>query len=197
MRKLKLQVQISVDGFVGGPNGELDWMTWSWDDKLKNLVTALTDPVDYVLLGRKMADGFISHWAKVAEDPANEDHWAGRKFTDTPKIVFTKTLDESTWPNTSLAKGDIVEEVNALKRKEGKDIIVYGGAGFVSSLIEKDLIDEYYLFVNPVAIGKGLTIFGKVGGQFNLQQVDATPYECGITLHRYVPRGAAKTATES
>ena len=88
MRKLKLQVQITVDGFVGGPNGELDWMTWNWDDKLKDHVTKLTEPVDCVLLGRKMTDGFISHWAKVAEDPSAEDYWAGRKFTANPKGGF-------------------------------------------------------------------------------------------------------------
>ena len=196
MRKLKLQVQITVDGFVGGPGGELDWMTWNWDDKLKDHVTELNEPVDCVLLGRKMTDGFISHWAKVAEDPTAEDYWAGRKFTDTPKVVFTKTLETSEWPNTVLAKGDLVEEVNSLKNQEGKDIIVYGGAEFVSSLIKHNLIDEYHLFVNPVAIGKGLTIFGEIGGKFQLKQIAATPYECGVTVHQYIPAAAAKSAAK-
>ena len=185
MRKLKLQVQITVDGFAGGPDGELDWMTWNWDDKLKDHVTRLTEPVDTILLGRKMSDGFISHWAKVAKDESSEDHWAGRTFTDTPKVVFTKTLEASQWPNTVLAKGDIAAEVNALKNRDGGDIIVYGGAGFVSNLIARDLIDEYHLFVNPIAIGKGLSIFGRIEGSFPLERIASTAFDCGITGQQF------------
>jgi dihydrofolate reductase len=69
MRKLKLQAQVSMDGYVGGSNGELDWMTWNWDDKLKDYATALTAPVGTILLGRKMTDGFIKHWESVAARP--------------------------------------------------------------------------------------------------------------------------------
>lgn len=194
MRKLKLQVQISVDGFVGGPNGELDWMTWNWDQKLKDHVTALTEPVDTILLGRKMADGFISHWAKVAEDPTSEDHWAGKKFTDTPKVVFTKTLEGSEWPNTTLAKGDLADELKTLKEREGGDMIVYGGSNFVSNLIRHNLIDEYYLFVNPVAIGQGLSIFGEVGEAFRLENAATIAFDCGITVHKYLPVAASQNA---
>ena len=132
MRKLKLQVQISVNGFVGGPNGELDWMTWDWDNKLKSYVSELTDTVDTILLGRKMTDGFISYWSIVLKDKNNPEYDAAKIFIDTPKVVFTKTLEKSEWVNTELAKGDIVEEVNDLKEQNGKDIIVYGGASFVS-----------------------------------------------------------------
>ena len=72
MRKLKLQVQMSVDGFIAGPNSEMDWMTWNWDDKLKTFVSELTDSVDTILLGRKMTDGFISHWKSITQNPADE-----------------------------------------------------------------------------------------------------------------------------
>jgi dihydrofolate reductase len=77
--------------------------------------------------------------------------------------------------------------VNHLKNQDGKDIIAYEGAGFVSSLIKHNLIDEYHFFVNPVAIGSGMTIFSQVGGRFNLKQVGATPYECGVTVHKHLP----------
>ena len=152
MRKLKLQMQLSVDGFVAGPNGELDWMTWNWSDDIKKYVGDLTDSVDTILLGRKMIDGFVSHWTNVAADPNNDEYAVARRFVDYPKFVFTKTLDKSDWINTKLATGDIVTEVNKLKKQSGKDIIVYGGAGFVSSLIKNNMIDEYHLFINPTAI---------------------------------------------
>ena len=187
MKKLKLQVQITVDGFVGGPNGELDWMTFNMDEQILDYINFITDASDTILMGRKMTDGFVNYWTGVLEDPESPEYAFARKMADYPKVVFTKTLEESAWPNTVLAKGDIVEEVNHLKNQQGKDLIVYGGAGFVSSLIKHNLIDEYHLFVNPVAIGGGMTIFSEFGGKFRLKQVDATPYECGITVHKYLP----------
>lgn len=185
MRNLKLQVQISVDGFVAGPNGEMDWMTWNWDPALIAHVTELTNPIDTILLGRKMTDGFVKHWAAAAEDPAHPEHEAGKKFTDTPKVVFSKTLTASEWPNTVLASGDIADEVNALKRKSGGDLMVYGGASFVSSLISLGLIDEFNLFVNPAAIGKGLSIFGGLTSNQRLTLITARQFDCGIVLHKY------------
>jgi dihydrofolate reductase len=187
MRKLKLQVQITVDGFVGGPNGELDWMTFNMDDKILEYINSITDSSDTILMGRKMTDGFVNYWTGVLKDPESPEYAFARKMVDYPKVVFTKTLDESAWPNTVLAKRDIVEEVNHLKNQQGKDLIAYGGAEFVSSLIKHNLIDEYHLFVNPVAIGSGMKIFSELGGKFRLKQVDATPYECGITVHKYLP----------
>lgn len=186
MKRLKLQVQISIDGFVSGPNGELDWMTWNWDDKLKNFVTGLNEPVDTILLGKNMADGFIEHWKKVKENKDNPEHWAGVKFTDTPKVVFTKTLSESKWENTTLAKGELKDEVNRLKSQPGSSLMVYGGAGFVSSLIKEDLIDDYYFFINPTALGNGKRIFDDITGKMQLKLEDSVKYECGIVVNHYV-----------
>ena len=184
MRKLKLQVQMSIDGFIAGPNDEMDWMAFDWDDELKRFVTALTEPVDCIVLGRNLAEGFIPHWASVAADPDNPDVMAGKKFTDTHKVVFTKTLEESPWANTVLAKGDLVDEITTLKNMTGQDIIVYGGAQFVASLIQSNLIDDYYLFVNPAAIGHGKSIFT---GRTSLKLVDAKAYGCGIVVQHYQP----------
>jgi dihydrofolate reductase len=192
MRKLKLQVQMSVDGYVAGPNGELDWMVWDWDDQLKDYVNKLTEPVDTILLGRKMADGFISHWAKVAASPDDPEYLAGEKFSDTQKIVFTKTLDKSEWPNTEIAKGDLVDEINKLKNQDGKDIIVYGGATFVSSLIKEGLIDELHLFIDPVALGNGMTIFKGLDSKQELTLANSTSYDCGIVVQCYEPKRTEK-----
>lgn len=195
MRKLKLQMSITVDGFVAGPNGNLDWMNSDMameDHKLLQYMNSLVDSSDTILMGRKMTDGFVTYWTDVTKNPKSRDYAFAKKMVDTPKVVFTRTLDESRWPNIILAKGDIVEEVNELKTRPGKDLLVYGGAGFVSSLINNDLIDEYHLLVNPVAIGGGMTIFSDLGRYVKLKQIDATPYQCGITVHDYLPEMATK-----
>ena len=194
MRKLKLQVQMSVDGFVSRPDGALDWMQWDWDDKIKKYVNDLHDTVDTILLGRKMTEGFISHWLSVVEKhdesskELRENYEFAKRMIDIPKVVFTKTLDKHNWVNTTLAKGNVVDEVNQLKKKNGKDIIVYGGAGFVSSLIKNNLIDEYHLFINPSAIGKGMTIFSEVENNLKLKLLQSSIFDCGIVVNRYQPK---------
>lgn len=185
VKKLKLQMQMTVDGYVAGPNGELDWMTWNWDEELKKYVNDLTDSVDTILLGRKMTEGFISHWSNVK--PGSEEYPFARKMVEKPKFVFTKTLEKSKWDNTSLAKSDLREEINRIKNQPGKDIIVYGGAGFVSSLVWADLIDEYYLFVNPAILGEGRTIFRDVEKKMVMKLADSRNFDCGIVLNQYVP----------
>lgn len=185
MRKLKLQVQMTVDGYIAGPNGEMGWMAFNWDDELKQYVTDLTKTVDCIILGRKLAEGFIPHWAGVAADPDNPEVSSGKKFTDTPKVVFTKTLDKSGWDNTVLAKGDLVEEITNLKNQEGQDIIAYGGATFVSALIQHGLIDEFHLFINPAAIGNGMTIFKELDHKQDLTLVKSIPFDCGIVVLNY------------
>ncbi len=146
---------MSLDGYIAGPNGEMDWLTFDWDDGLKAYITDLTESIDCILLGRNLAQGFIPHWASVAKNPDHEEHIAGVTFTETPKVVFSKTLAE------------------------------YGGATFVSHLIQHGLIDEYHLCVNPVAIGDGLPIFQELESKQNLQLVKAIPFDCGIVVLNY------------
>lgn len=185
MRKLKLQVQMSVDGFMAGVNGEMDWATFNWDDELKEFVTALTEPIDTIVLGRKLAEGFIPHWAGVAADSDNPEQTAGVKFAETPKVVFSKTLDDSPWNNTILAKGELVTEINMLKNQSGGDMIAYGGSEFVSNLIKLGLVDELYLFINPVALGKGLPIFSALDSKQTFMLEVFKTFPCGIVLTQY------------
>jgi dihydrofolate reductase len=195
MRKLKLQMSITLDGFVAGPNAELDWMNSDMameDHKLLQYINFLIDSSDTILMGRKMTDEFVNYWTNVVKNPKSRDYAFAKKMVDTSKVVFTRTIDESPWPNTVLAKGEIVQEVNELKNRPGKDLLVYGGAGFVSSLIKHGLIDEYHFLVNPVAIGEGMTIFGELGRYLKLKQIDATLFECGITVHKYLPDVATR-----
>jgi hypothetical protein len=100
MRKLKLQVQMTIDGYIAGQKREMDWMVWNWDDKRKEYVNGLTEPVDCIVPGRKLAQGFIPHWGNVAANPEDPEYTAGKKFTDTHKVAFTKTPDKSEWDNT-------------------------------------------------------------------------------------------------
>ncbi len=179
---------MTLDGYIGGTNGEMDWITWNWDDQLKEYVTEITEPVDCIVLGRKLAQGFIPHWAMVAANPDDPEFTAGQKFTDTNKVVFTKTLQEPEWANTVLAKGDLVAEIDQLKKQNGKDIIAYGGATFVSALIAQGLIDEYHLFINPVVIGNGMPIFKSRASRLDLTLVRATPFNCGIVVLQYEPK---------
>ena len=185
MRKVKFQIQLSLDGYAAGPNGEMDWMTWNWGEDIKQYVAALTEPVDTILLGRNMPDGFIGHRQNVTKNPDDENYLFAKKMCDTHKIVFTKTLETLTWENTVLAKGDITEEVNKLKIQPGSDIITYGGAGLASSLIKYNLIDEYHLFINPAILGNGLTIFKSVEQKLSLKLIKAIPFDCGIVVLVY------------
>ena len=166
----------------------MDWMVFDWDDQLKKYVTELTEPIDCIVLGRKLAEGFIPHWASVAANPEHPEFTAGKKFTDTPKVVFSRTLANSKWDNTVLAKGDLVDEITRLKNQVGQDIIAYGGATFVSALVKHGLIDELHLFINPSVIGKGMSIFRELDHKQNLKLAQATFFECGIVVLHYEPK---------
>jgi len=184
MRKLKLQMQVSIDGFVAGPKGELNWMTWEHGDKLIDQINELTDSSDTILMGRKMTDGFINYWSSVLEKPDSPEYTFAKKMIDIPKVVFTRTMTDSPWVNTTLAH-DLSADIKSLKNKSGKDIIAYGGAGFVTSLVREDLIDDYYLFVNPTTIGQGMTIFGDTDGYRKLKLVESTLHEYGVIVNHY------------
>lgn len=176
---------MTIDGFISGQNGEMDWMCFAWTDDVVEYVKEITEPIDTIILGRKLAEGFIPHWENVVTNPSDPQFEAGLKFTSTPKVVFTKTIDESKWNNTEVANGELVEEITKLKTQEGKDIMVYGGATFVTSLIRAGLIDEFHLFINPTAIGNGLTIFKGLDQNQPLKLKTAKQFDCGIVLTCY------------
>jgi dihydrofolate reductase len=185
LRKLRLQVQMSVNGCIAGPNGEMDWMVGLLDDELMKYAYKITEPIDTILLGRKMTDVFISYWLNVMSKPDDPWYAFAKKMIETPKIVFTKTLNKSKWINTDIATGNLIEEVSKIKSQNGGDIIVYGGASFDSSLIKEKLIDEFYLFINPVAIGNGMTIFKDLNEIQKYTLIESKAFECGIVLLRY------------
>jgi dihydrofolate reductase len=192
MRKLKLQMQITVDGYVAGPEGQLDWMvrgqvdpTLDKDAGLLAFINHLTDTSDTILLGRKMTEGFIKYWEQVVTQKDSPEYDFAQKMVGLPKVVFSKTVQHIEGKNVRVENGDLVEAVTQLKSRSGKDLIVYGGATFVSSLIEHGLIDEMYLFVNPVAIGNGMRIFK---GKKPLKLEASRAYPSGIVVNGYLPQ---------
>ena len=176
---------MSLDGCIAGPNGEMDWMVGLLDDELLKYVSKITESVGTILLGRKMTDVFISYWLNVMNKP--DDRWNAfaKKMIEIPKVVFTKTLNKSEWINTDIATGNLIEEVNKVKSQNGRDIVVYGGASFDSSLIKEKLVDEFYLFINPVAIGNGMTIFKDLNEIQKYTLIESKAFECGKVLLRY------------
>lgn len=187
MRKLKLQVNITLDGFIASPDGKTDWM---WIPGKKDpagflKVIELAQSCDTILMGRKMTPGFISYWENVMDtQPDSPENPLAQLMVNTRKIVFSRTQTDMKGRNLTVENGDLATVVQQLKNEPGKDIIVYGGAEFVSSLIDHNLIDEYYLIVNPVAIGKGLPIFRE---KKVLELESSITFKTGKVLNKYVP----------
>jgi dihydrofolate reductase len=186
MRKLKLGVQMTIDGFVAGPEGENDWVFVSGPDEAGfRKIIELADSCDTILLGRKMTRGFIDHWENVVDNqPDSPQQPLAQLMVNLRKIVFSRTETVIKGRNLEVENGDLATAVQALKKEPGKDIMVYGGANFVSSLISQNLIDEYFIIINPVAIGNGLSIFKE---KKLLKLESSIVFKNGKVLNKYLP----------
>jgi len=194
MRKLKLQMQITLDGFVAGTNGESDWVFIPGKqdpEALQQMIrfgVDLAASCDTILLGRKLGGAeFVGYWENVAKQPENPWQPFGQLMADYRKIAFSRTETSLPDPNIEVENGDLATAIQALKSKPGKDIIVYGGVNFVSSLVSLNLIDEYYLVVNPVAIGSGLSIFKE---RKVLELESSVAFKSGKIVNKYIPVGS-------
>lgn len=197
-RRLILQVQISLDGYIADKQGTTEPMLWNWgpdwvwDQPLQQYHTELIESADVFLLSRRMgSEGFIDFWADVARKDSDPRARFARRITQGRKLVFSKRLNSVEGENTVLTHGDLREEVERLKAEPGKNLIAWGGAAFVSSLIAADLVDEYHFVTNPLAFGGGLPIFEKLTSPRRLRLLDASAFSCGIVLSRYERTGAA------
>lgn len=172
MRKIKLQMN-----FAG----------INWDDDMINFCIDNLKNVDSILLGRNTAEGFIPYWADVAENPDPNDinSKLGKPLTEIPKVVFSNSLQTNNWNNTTILKGEMAEEITRFKNKAGKDIIVYGGNSFVSSLVKNELIDEFYFFVNPLGISNDEPILKFINSDSKLTLKESRPFPSGTVLLFY------------
>jgi dihydrofolate reductase len=191
MRKLKLQMDTTIDGFVAGPEnqiagleGSLDWMTAATDERLLAFIHQLLDTSATILWGRKSAADSVKYWEHEATQTANPQYSLTLKMVNTPKVVFSKTNTHVEGQNVRVENGPVVEAVKGLKAQAGRDIIVYGGATFVASLVEGGLIDEFNFLVNPVAIGQGMRIFS---ARTPLKLEASTAYANGVVVNTYLP----------
>ena len=193
MRKLILQMQMSVDGFVGA-DGAHDWQVWGWgdgnrwDEALKSDFNAHFQSIDTILLSRKMAEeGYLSHWGNAAKRYPRDPFYAfAQRIVDVQKVVPSDRLKQSRWERTQVTSGNLPREVGRLKAEEGGAIGVFGGAGFASALIAAGLVDEFQLYINPAALGGGSRIFDQAGFH-KLCLLGSKAYECGIVVSRYAP----------
>jgi dihydrofolate reductase len=185
MRKLKLQMQVTLDGFNStGPNDEQQWVTWDLPS-IKQYILDLFESSDTIIIGRKLAMDYIPYWQETVKNTEDPMYDFATRIVNAKKVVFTKTLEKSIWDKTELAKGDLTEEINKLKNQSGKDIIVYGGSSFVSALIKEGLIDEFHFLFNPIAIGRGASAFSELENWQHLQLRESVVCDSGIVILHY------------
>jgi dihydrofolate reductase len=175
-RRIIAAMQVSVDGLIEGPNGEVDWVG-SWDDSF-----GLLPEIDTCVLGGGMYPGYEQYWLSILDNPEGvlsltgavptEDEIAYARFADrTPHFVLSSTLEEVRWQTSTVVRD--LEEIRGLKQQPGKGIYAVGGATFISSLMNEGLVDELRLTVRPIVLGRGKPLFKDVSDRHALTLVRA------------------------
>ncbi|PYF77423.1 dihydrofolate reductase family protein [Pedobacter nutrimenti] len=190
MRKLIMKMSVSVDGFVGGPNGELDWIFKSSDQHSKAWAVGQTGQAGLIIMGRKSFEGMAPYW------PTSTDAFAPA-MNEIPKAVFTqkgfKNVDPgqdpspavASWASAQVFEGNLAAHIQELKAQQGKPVVAIGGAGFMRSLIATGLIDEFLIVTHPVLLGSGLPIFSGLSQPLDLKLIDVQTFSGGIVAHTY------------
>jgi dihydrofolate reductase len=176
MRKLILSAQVSLDGYVAGPNGDSSWMPPDNDEGWDGLFREMRD-VDLFVLGAGMWPEYRDHWKQALgnpEAPPKEQEYA-RLAAKTRHLVFSGTLREAGWENASIESGDLAAAIRRLKALPGKDIMTFGGARFAASLVDGGLVDEYRITVCPAIVGGGKSTFHLLKNARKLELVEVIP----------------------
>jgi dihydrofolate reductase len=180
MRKIIMLMHVSLDGFVAGPNGEMNWI--KIDDEMFEDVGKLTQHADTALYGRITFQMMESYWPTAAETPNPSKHtiehsrWANESI----KIVFSKTLTSTNWQHTVFISDDIPQQMEAFKKQPGKNALLIGSPGVSQVFIQHNLIDEYWLNVNPVILGEGIPLFADKSKQIDLELISQREYKPGV-----------------
>ena len=189
MRKVILFMHVSLDGFVCGLQDEMDWTTMDDDKMGEFLILDLQKTVDTMLVGRILYQGFEQFWPTVPGNPKSRpelvefSHW----MADTPKVVFSNTLKEVKWKNSSLAGQDPSNTVQRMKQEPGGDMVIFGGASLAAHFVKNDLIDEYRFKLEPVVLGKGKSLYKDITDRIKLRLIKSKIFDSGVAGLYYEP----------
>ncbi|MBI1344585.1 MAG: dihydrofolate reductase [Terrimonas sp.] len=185
MKKLIFSMHLSLDGFVAGPNGEMDWIRV--DEEIFDFVGKLTAQADTALYGRRTYEMMQAYWpgAGEAPDASKHDKEHSAWYNNVTKIVLSHTLKAEGLEKTRVLAGHLSEHIGSLKIGPGKDILVFGSPGAIQSLFREKLVDEYWLFVNPVILGAGISLFKDTGTRISMEFISAQTFSCGVIALHY------------
>lgn len=184
MRKVIASAFLSLDGFMTGPQGEIDWNEPYFDEEMAGYVGEQFATLDTLLFGRGTYQFFVQYWPTqgVKDDPVFAE-----KMNTLPKIVFSTTLETVTWNNTRLVKDHVAEEIHALKSQEGQNMVIDGSPGLIHSLTRLGLIDEYQLRVHPIVLGSGVPLFEDLKERMPLTLIESKTFQSGVVILHYQP----------
>lgn len=180
MRRITLQMGMSLDGYVASDR-EHPGVAVPEDAELVRWKIDRLAKAGAHVMGRATYQEMAAYWPRSTEPYA-------ALMNDIPKVVFSGTLSDASWPTTRIAGGDLAAEIAALKEEPGGDVIVHGGASFAAALAARGLIDEYCLVIQPVAVGGGQALFADLSSPLRLELVEARSFSCGVVVHVYRPR---------
>jgi dihydrofolate reductase len=175
MRKVILKMHASLDGYILGPDGNLDWAFETFDGQMADWEVSGLWEAGVHIMGTATYHEMAEHW------PSSTEPYAA-PMNEIPKVIFSKTLERADWTESRVVDGDLAEEVGRLREEPGKAILAHGGAKFAQSLSRANLIDEYRLVVHPVALGDGEPLFTN---RLDLKLVASTPFPAGAVAHVY------------
>ena len=175
----------SLDGYVAGTNGEMNWI--NIDDAMFDFVATMTDNADSALYGRITYEMMQSYWPKAGENPNATKHDIEHSawYNKVHKIILSRTLDETKLENTKVIREQLSNEIKKIKKEEGKNILIFGSPSASHSLLNEGLVDEFWLFVNPILLGKGIPLFKDVPDTVKLRLTESKLFTCGVIALHY------------
>ena len=179
-------MHISLDGFVAGPNGEMDWITIN--DEIFDYVSKRISLGDTALYGRVTYQMMENYWPNAAEKPIASKHDLEHSawYKKSQKIVLSTSLNDSDLKNTKIISDNLSDKINEIKQEEGNEILLFGSPTATQALNRQNLIDGYWLFVNPILLGKGIRLFKGVHEKINLKLLHTKQFDCGVTELSYL-----------
>lgn len=182
-------MHISLDGFVAGLNGEMNWI--KINEEIFDHVGKRISQTDAALYGRVTFEMMENYWPTAADKPTATKHDIehSKWYSQANKIVLSKTIKEENFTNTQIISNNLVEKITQIKQHPGNEILLFGSPTATHSLINLDLIDGYWLFVNPIILGQGIPLFKNINKKITLNLLTTRQFNCGVTELNYIVDG--------